>query len=203
MIALERPAMDNFKTEPSGPVPASFQVNDMEKTAWKQKLRREVIEYWVVFTYLAVFFGSFTLYRKLILAEHQISSFHFGMSLVEALILAKVILIGDALRLGRRFEERPLIFPTLYKALAFSLFVVVFAVLEHTLNGMIHGKGLTAGLQELISQGQDELLARCLIMFTAFIPFFAFQQLGKTLGEGTIRELFFTRKKGSPTNKMD
>jgi len=38
---------------------------------------------------------------------------------LEALVLAKVILIGDVLRLGRRFEDKPLIVPTLYKTVVF------------------------------------------------------------------------------------
>lgn len=163
----------------------------MDKGNRKQRILHEAAEYWITFIYLALFFGSFTLYRKLILAEHHISSFHFGMSLLEALILAKVILIGNALHLGRHFETRPLLIPTLYKAMVFSLFTGAFALLEHSLHGLIHGGGITEGVRQLISLGWDELAARCLIMFTAFIPFFAFQELGNALGEGKIWELFF------------
>jgi len=167
----------------------------MEKAALKQKLRHEVAEYWIIFLYLAIFFGSFALYRKLILAEHQITSFHFGMALVEALLLSKVILIGEALHLGGRFQERPLIVPTFYKTLVFSLFAVAFALFEHTLDGIIHGKGLGEGFHEIMSRGWDELLARGLVLFTAFLPFFAFRQLGEALGEGKIFELFFKKRK--------
>lgn len=166
----------------------------MEKKAYKQKIIREVFEYWVNFVYLAAFFSAFTLYRMLILKEHQITSFHFGMALFEALILAKVILIGNALHLGKKFDESPLIIPTFYKAIVFGLFVVIFAILEHTLHGILHGKGVTEGFYELMSKGWDELLSRFLIMVTAFIPFFAFQELGLVLGEGKVRALFFKKR---------
>jgi hypothetical protein len=42
--------------------------------------------------------------------------------------------------------------------------------------------------------GKDELLARCMIMFVAFIPFFAFEELERVLGEGKLSKLFFRRR---------
>ena len=34
----------------------------------------------------------------------------------------------------------------------------------------------------------------CLVIFVAFIPFFAFRELGRVLGEGKIRTLFFRKR---------
>jgi hypothetical protein len=127
----------------------------------------------------------------LILAEYQISYANYGVSLLEALVLAKLILIGSALRLDRGLEDAPLIIPTLYKAGVFSLLVGVFSILEHTLGGLLHGQGLTGGVAELINVGKYELLARCLVTFFAFIPFFACKELEQVLGEGKIVALLF------------
>jgi hypothetical protein len=165
-----------------------------KKADLKQKFVRELINYWITFLYLAFFFGAFAWYRRLILAEYGISYLHYGTALVEALILAKVILIGDALHLGRKLEEKPLIIPTLYKTVVFCVFVGIFGVLEHTIEGLIHGKGLAAGFKEVLSEGQYQLLARCLVTFFAFIPFFAFKELGRVLGEGKIHKLFFRKR---------
>ncbi|MDB6023677.1 MAG: conserved rane protein of unknown function [Pedosphaera sp.] len=167
---------------------------EIKKAGLKQKFVHELIEYWVTFLYLAFFFGAFAWYRRLILAEYQISYLHYGMAVVEALVLAKVILIGDAMHLGRRLEEKPLIVPTLYKTVLFSIFVGLFSVLEHTIGGLVHGKGLAGGFNELRSEGIYELLAQCLVTFFAFIPFFAFKELGRLLGEGRIRKLFFQKR---------
>jgi hypothetical protein len=165
-----------------------------EKAGWKQKFAHELLEYWINFFYLAIFFAAFIWYRRLILAEYRITYLHYGMAIVEALILAKVILIGDALRLGRRFEEEPLIIPALYKAVMFSLFVGLFAILEHVIGGLIHGKGVAGGFREIMSEGKDELLARCLLTFFAFIPFFAFKELGRVMGNGKLDALFFRHR---------
>ncbi|HWQ93290.1 MAG TPA: hypothetical protein VN673_16565 [Clostridia bacterium] len=175
------------------PNPDSKSIPSQSKPPWKQRLVRELIKYWINVVYLAVFFGAFAWYRRLILAEYRISYLHYGVAIFEALVLAKVILVGSALGLSRGLEGKPLILPTLFKAAVFTVFVGLFAVLEHMTGGLLHGKGLAGGFQKLLSEGKDELLARCLVTFFAFLPFFAFQELGQALGEGKLRALFFKR----------
>ena len=171
-------------------------MNDANKSkaGWKQRLVRELIDYWVTFLYLAVFFGTYTWYRRLVLAEYRITYLHYGVALIEALVLAKVILVGRALQIGRELEDKPLILSALYKSFVFSLFVGLFGVLEHTLGGLLHGKGVVGGWDELVHLGKDELLARCLVTFCAFIPFFAIQELGRVLGDTKIQGLLFRRR---------
>lgn len=166
-------------------------AND-KKVGWKQKIIHEIIQYSINFIYLFFFFGMFTLYRRITLSEYQISYLHYGIALVEALVLAKVIMLGDVLHIGQRFYEKPLIWITLYKTVVFSLWTALFGLFEHVLDGLVHGEGLTGGINRLLSSG-DELLARALMVFFAFIPFFAFKELGRLLGENKIFDLYFRR----------
>src|SRR5690349_9578287 len=115
---------------------------DKEKPPLKQRLAHEFLRYWINVAYLAVFFGVFELYRKLVLAEHGINYVHYGAALIEALVLAKIILIGDAIGLNRGFENKPLIFPTLHKTIVFSLFVGLSAIGEHLVEGKFQGSSL-------------------------------------------------------------
>jgi hypothetical protein len=92
---------------------------------------------------------------------------------------------------ARLFDEVAHHVPTIYMALVFSLFVGVFGILEHTIGGLLRGRGLAGGFDELMSVGKHELLARCLVTFFAFIPFFAFKELERVLGAGQIHTLFF------------
>ncbi len=162
------------------------------RAGWKSKAIHEMVEYYIIFMYLAVFFGLFTWYRRLILAEYQIVYLHYGISVIKALVLAKVIMIGRALRLGRRWlQDPPLIVPTLYKAVVFTIFVGIFGVVESIISGLLHGKGIAGGFDEFMSAGTLELIARSMIAFVAFIPFFAFEELGLVLGEGKLGKLFF------------
>jgi hypothetical protein len=112
---------------------------------------------------------------------------------IEALILAKVIMIGAVLRLGRGLEQKPLIYPTLYKTVVFTLFVGVFTVLEHAIKGLWAGTGFMGGIADYFGKGH-ELLANCLVVFVAFIPFFGVKELGRVLGEEKIGALFFRRR---------
>lgn len=167
---------------------------DEKRTGWKPRIIHELREYAVNVVYLALFFGAFTWYRRLILAEYGISYVHYGVALVEALILAKIVMIGDVLGLARKLEEKPLILTTLYDTLVFSLWVVVFSLVEHMVVGLVRGEGLRGGVDELMRQGAYELLARALVMFFAFIPFFAFREMERVQGEGRIWALFFRKR---------
>lgn len=163
------------------------------KAARRDRIVREFVKYWINVLYLVFFFGAFAWYRRLVLAEYQITYLHYGAAVIEALILAKVILLGDAMGLSRGDQKRPLIYSTLRKAIVFSIFVALFAMAEHMADGLVHGKGLAGGLATLWSEGRDEILSRCLITFFAFIPFFAFRELAEWMGEGKMHRLFFRK----------
>ena len=164
---------------------------DKRQTGWKHKLIHEITEYWFNFMYLAVFFGVMITYRRLILKEYEISYLNYGLAVIEAAILAKIIMIGDIMRLGRKYENKPLVVPTIHKTIIFGILVIGFKIVEHMVRGLLKGKGLAGGLNDLMSKGRDEMLAYALVMFSAFIPFFAMRELGRVLGEGKIRALFF------------
>lgn len=170
-----------------------------KNTGRKQKVVHELVEYWINVVYLAFFFGVFMSYERLILADYQIGLGHYGIAVIKALILAKVIMIGNLFRLGRRLDHKALIFPTLYKTVVFTLWVVFFNVIESTVRGLLHGEGLGGGTKEILGRHTYELLAHSLVVFFAFIPFFAFRELGRVLGEGKIGGLFFrARSSGEP-----
>lgn len=166
-----------------------------QKTGWKQKVLREFIRYWLNVLYLAIVFSLFAWYRRLILARYEIKYLNYGVALFEALVLAKVIMIADVMGLSRGlFGTKPLIYPTLYKSVVFSVFVALFVAVEGMISGLFKGKGLTGWFVELQGNGKFEFLAHCLMIFFIFIPFFAFKELGKTMGEGKLGQLFFRDK---------
>jgi len=177
---------------------------NMKKTDLKQKVIHELKEYWINVIYLALFFGVFTMYRRILLKEYQVASYlHYGFSLVKALILSKVIMIGDMVRLGRGIlVDKPLIVPTVFNAVVFTVWVAIFTVCEHMVEGMIHGKGLSGGIQELMSEGMYEMLGRAMVVFFVFIPFFAFRELERALGEGKVRDLFFRKRLSAESDSL-
>ena len=170
---------------------------DARKTGMKKRMIQEAKELLLTFVYLALFFCSFTTYRRLVTDEFGVSYFHYGFALVKAFVLAKVILFGRRVRLTRVLDDRPLIFPTLYKVVVLSLYIVALDVLEHVVGGLFHGKDLAAIGQGIIGSGKDEILARSLVVLFAFMPFFAFNEIRRVLGEGRLSAMFL--KERAPT----
>jgi hypothetical protein len=164
---------------------------DETRASWKQKAAREMTAYLGNVLYLFLFLGMFAMYRRLILAQYEISYLRYGISLLEALVLAKVIMIGEVLHLARGLESRPLIVPTLYKAIVFCILVGAFALVEHEVIGLLRGRSLAESFQQITSRLIYEWIAECLVAFLAFIPFFGLRELGRVLGKGKIQELFF------------
>jgi hypothetical protein len=169
-----------------------------EHLSLRQKVVSEVRRLLAISIYLSIFFLVFRLYTNLILEQLHINYFVYGLTILKALVLAKIILAADALRLGRRFREHPLIVPALYNTVVFSVFALVSEVVEHLMVGaLLHGLGPAAVFTEISDKGWSNLAGMTLVVFVAFIPFFAFREVERVLGEGTLFDLFFTRGKAS------
>ncbi len=156
-----------------------------------KKVGHELIEYGINVVYLALAFVTITVYRRLLLAAHDIVYTDYWIPLIEALILGKVIMIGGLFHLGRGLEDRPLIYPTLYKTVVFTLFVAVFKLAEHAIKGLVTGEGMAAGIAEFAERGWEVILANGIVLCVALIPFFAMKELVRVLGRAKIARLFF------------
>jgi len=157
----------------------------------KQKVVYELIEYLINFGYLAFFLVAFTWYRRLILAEYHVQYTNYFFPLLEAAVLAKVIMLGDLVRLGRQMENRPLIYSALFRSVMFSLWVAIFSVVEETIKGLLRGNGVMGGIEDIANRGWYELLSRCVVIFAAFIPFFSFKELERVMGAKKLRAMFW------------
>jgi hypothetical protein len=167
---------------------------EQKKQDWKAKFRRELVEYGFNVVYLTLVFAAFTVYRRLVLAAHDITYTNYWVAVIEALILGKVIMIGGVFHLGRGLEEKPLIYPTLYKTLVFTVFVAVFKLVEHAVKGLWQGHGLMGGLAEFSDKGIEVVIANSLVVLVAFLPFFAVKELSRVLGEKKVWTLFFRQQ---------
>ena len=165
-----------------------------KKTVWNAGLIEEAKTMLILFVYLFLFFGAFTIYGRLMLAEYGIAYMQYGYNFIEALVLSKVIVLGRFLRLGERFHHRALIVPTLYKTLWFSGLILAFSIVEHLISGWLHGKPISVVIQEIPDAGLPLILAHSLVKVLALVPLFAVIELGGVVGEGQLFELFFRRR---------
>ena len=108
-----------------------------------------------------------------------------------------MILIGKGLGVSRKATGAALGWAVLRASVAYALLVAVFTVIEHVVEALIHGKGVRGGIDEILGNGKYEIFGRTLILFVALIPFFAFWELGRKLGEKSVFDLLF-RKREEP-----
>jgi hypothetical protein len=172
-------------------------ATDSPKPKLKTRIAHELTDYAITVIYLAAMFGGFGVYRRLLLAEYDITYLEYGANIIEALILGKIILIGEHFHVGERLHDKPLILSTLYKTALFSLWVLVFISAEHFVRGLFRGEDANGSFRGILERNWREILARIVMMFVAFIPFFAFREIGRVMGEGKLRALFF-RPRGGP-----
>jgi hypothetical protein len=161
------------------------------KTTIAHKVGHELKEYAIVFAYLYVCFSAVILYKASVLTEQGISYAPWGFAAVKALILGKFMLIGNAMHLGQRLTNRPLIYPTLRQSFIFLVFLLVLLSIEETLVGLLHGRTVVESLSDVAGAHLYQILATCLLMFLILLPYFAFRQLAGVLGEGRLSRLFF------------
>jgi hypothetical protein len=115
----------------------------------------------------------------------------WGIAGVKALLLAKFMLLGRALQLGRRFRDRPLVWPTLYHALMFLILLLVLTTMEEIVVGSIRHRPLADSLARAVGHTVFEGIAVCLILFLILVPYSAFVCLADVLGERDTFRLFF------------
>jgi hypothetical protein len=169
----------------------TVKTSERKGSRLKEKALEELKLYWIVTLFLALMFGAFTTYRRLILGDVGVSYGHYGAGIIEALVIAKIILLGDAMKLGRGIEKYPLIYAVLTKAVLFGILVGVFHVCEHAIEGLIHGETWSGILSHPFkAQTSNELLAQTIAMIVTFIPFFALWEVGRVLGHGKLSAMF-------------
>jgi len=147
-----------------------------------------------IFLYLWVVFGLLSIHTSLVLSQQHLDYEEHAFAIINAFVFAKVLLVGEELHLGRRFQNRPLIYPVLYKCLVFSVVLIFFHLIESVGVGIWHGNTLAASIPPMLGWNPKGLLAVGFICFVLLIPFFGFREMARVLGRTEMRNLFFGKK---------
>jgi hypothetical protein len=157
----------------------------------KQRVYHGVTEYLVISCYLWVVFALLVLHRSVISGEEHIPFALHGFALLNALALAKVMLVAQELHFGKWFEETPLIYTIILKSAAFALVLGCFKIVEELLVGLYHGHSFIESITAVGGGTLSGTLVMMAILAVLLIPFFAFTELGRILGEDKLKELLF------------
>ena len=147
-----------------------------------------------MFLYLWLVFGLLAIHQSIILSQYKIDYQSHGLAVVNALVFAKVMLIAEDLRLGDRFNEKPLIYPILFKSLLFAIALMCFHIAEHVLVGMWHGQKIGESVSEIGADKLRGIVSASVIATVALIPFFALREISRVFGRGQVWSVFFHRR---------
>jgi len=164
---------------------------DESKESIGKKVSDELVEFAVIAAYLYVCFTALLFLKASILRAEGIPFAPFGFAAVKALICAKFASLGLALHVGERFKNLPLVWPTLYRSLAFLLLLVILSVIEDVVAGLIHDNRIADSLAEMGGGTPSQMIATVFVMFLILVPFFAFRVLGEAVGERNLVRVFF------------
>ena len=164
----------------------------------KQKALHELRELVVLSLYLALFFCALVTYGTLLLREYHIEYWNYAFALINALVIAKVIMIGEYAKVGKKYESRPLFLSAIWKVFLFSLLVLAFHIVEELIKHLVHGEKLSGTFNEMRI---DEMLGRALVVFCAFIPLFGFREFRRILGEEKYYAMLIGSEKAGKSDR--
>jgi hypothetical protein len=164
------------------------------KATLHQRALHELKEFVILAVYLYITIGAVVLMKTAVLHSEGIAFAPWGIAVVKAAVLAKFMLLGNAMKIGGRNTTSPLIWPTLNKAFAFLVLLIIMTLIEEAVVGLFHHRSIASSLSELAGPRLEETTAGFLIILLVLIPFFAFRVLSEALGEGRLERMFFVAR---------
>ena len=162
---------------------------DEVKRTLKQRVSHGIRHGLVIVSYLFAVLLVFDIYKSVILAEHKIDLVRLGLNFINASALAKVILVGEELKLADKYRNAPLIYPTLLKSFVYTVLLACFKILEAAVVGLFRGRSFGESMASFGGGTWKGLLSLTVVLFVVLIPFFAFGELRRVLGN-QVAEVF-------------
>lgn len=172
-------------------------VSDQEKRKAKERAVTELKRYAVIAIYLWVLFSLFEVHRSAVLRDVKmasVSGYRFGFAALNALIMGKVVLIGEALHLGERLREKGVIYSALFKSAIFAVLGVCFNIVEGVIVGLIHGKSIVASIPRLGGGGLEGVVLYGIMASVVLVPFFLFAEVQLVVGKDRLRSLILQKR---------
>ncbi len=164
---------------------------DRPKAGLVQRITEEIKRFIGMTIYLWVVIGLFVLHEFVVLAQYKIDYRFYGFAIINAFVLAKVMLVAEDMHLGDRFKAKPPVYPILYKSVIFSVVFILAHIIEELIVNLVKNKPISESVTSVGGGSLSGILAVGVIMAVALIPFFAFKEVGRAIGEKKLYSLLF------------
>jgi len=160
----------------------------------KELILDEAKRLFAMFLYLYILFALFNIHEYVILAQHQIEFTDYGVAVINAAIFAKVMLVAEDLRLGRRLDDRPLIYSVAFKSIVFMIVFICFREVEDIALGLWKGETIAASIPKIGGGHLVGIAAVGVITAFALAPYFAYREIEQIIGKDEFRSLILPRR---------
>ncbi|MBK7903389.1 MAG: hypothetical protein IPJ97_10940 [Proteobacteria bacterium] len=166
----------------------------------KPTLRERAIEelhtFKVVAGYLFVCFAVLMFYESTLPVGAEAGVFSLGTAAIKAAILAKFLLLGQALGVGEKTRFTHLGSAIFAKSVQLWLLVIALSMVEELLVGRYHGRSFVATLADYEGRSIAHMVAKSLVVLLILLPLIATREFSLTLGPGELRRILAGKSQG-------
>ena len=132
-------------------------------------------------------FNLIVLTTNLILRDYGAQFASFMIATASALIVAKALLVANALPAIRRYDRAPLIRPILFKTVFYSVAVAIARLLEHWIGYLFSGDYVFGGFlkHEISTFSWDRFVAVQIWIVVLFLIYVTASELNHLFGEAS------------------
>jgi len=157
-------------------------------------LLREFLEILPPTIFFLIGFNLIVLTTNLILADYEVQFASFMIATASALVVAKAVLVANAMSAIRRYDRAPLIRPILFKTVFYWAAVFIVRVLEHWVRYRFGGDYVFGGFvpHVVANFSWDRFIAIQLWIFVLFLIYVTASEFNRLFGHGELRRILFT-----------
>ena len=157
-------------------------------------LLREFLEILPPTIFFIIGFNLIVLTTNLILADYGGQFASFMIATVSALVVAKALLVANAMPLIRRYDRAPLIRPILFKTFFYWTAVFIVRLLEHWIEYLFSKDYVFGGFfkHEIAAFSWHRFIAIQLWIFVLFLVYVTASEFNRLFGHGELSRILFT-----------
>jgi hypothetical protein len=157
-------------------------------------LLREFLEILPPTIFFIIGFNLIVLTTNLILSDYGGQFASFMIATAGALIVAKALLVANAMPVIRQYDRAPLIRPILFKTFFYWVAVFIVRLLEHWIEYLLSRDYVFGGFlkHEIASFSWDRFIAIQLWIFVLFLIYVTASEFNRLFGHGELRRILFT-----------
>jgi hypothetical protein len=157
-------------------------------------LLREFLEILPPTIFFIIGFNLIVLTTNLILADYGGQVASFIIATTSALVVAKAVLVANAMPAIRRYDRAPLIRPILFKTVFYWAAVFIVRALEHWVRYRFGGDYVFGGFvpHVVATFSWDRFIAIQLWIFILFLIYVTASEFNRLFGHGELSRILFT-----------